>query len=74
MGQIRRALSCIFIRAQALCLLARLGQVGTGARSAADRRVAALQAEVYRKREAEAHLEAHIRSRGLGRKGMIFIP
>ena len=30
-GQIRRRLSCSFVRAQALCLLSRLGQLGPGA-------------------------------------------
>ena len=38
LGQTRRNLSCTFVRAQALCLLARLGQLGPGARQAAERR------------------------------------
>ena len=61
MGQLRRQLSCTFVRAQALCLLARLGQLGPGARSAADRRADALRAETNRRREAQAHWQAHIR-------------
>ena len=74
MGQLRRQLSCTFVRAQALCLLARLGQLGPGARSAADRRADALRAETNRRREAQAHWQAHIRGRGLGRVGMLFVP
>ena len=74
MGQIRRILSCCFIRAQSLCLLARLCQLGPGARAAADRRVVSQKAEVARQREAQAHWLAHVRGRGLGRKGMIFVP
>ena len=35
-GTIRRVLSCAFVRCHALCLLARLGQVGDGARGAAE--------------------------------------
>ena len=38
MGQIRRTLSCAFVKAQALCLLARLDQLGPWARTAAERR------------------------------------
>ena len=73
-GQIRRKLSCTFVRAQALCLLSRLGQLGPGARAAAERRGDALRAETARRREAQAHWQAHIRGRGLGRVGMLFVP
>ena len=73
-GSIRRVLSCSFVRAQALCLLARLGQVGEGARAAADRRAAAVRTEHGRRLEAQAKWFANIRGRGLSRKGMIFIP
>ena len=73
-GQLRRRLSCTFVRSQALCLLARLGQLGPGARVAADRRVDARRAETARRREAQAHWQAHIRGRGLGRTGMVFVP
>ena len=73
-GQVRRRLSCTFIRAQALCLLSRLGQLGPGARAAADRRGDALRAETTRRREAQAHWQAHIKGRGLGRVGMMFVP
>ena len=74
LGQIRRTLSCTFVRAQALCLLSRLGQLGPGAKSAADRRVVAQRAELARRREAQAHWLANIKGRGLGRVGSIFIP
>ena len=74
LGQTRRRLSCSFVRAQALCLLARLGQLGPGARMAADRRIEAKRAETARRREAQAHWLAHVRGRGLGRAGMIFVP
>ena len=74
MGQIRRRLSCAFIRAQTLCLLARLGQLGPGARLAAERRGEARRVETARRREAQAHWLAHSRGRGLVRTGMVFIP
>ena len=73
-SQIRRRLSCTFIRSQALCLLARLGQLGPGAKAAAHRRNDALRAESARRREAQAHWQAHIKGRGLGRVGMVFVP
>ena len=74
MGQIRRTLSCAFVRAQSLCLLARLGQLGPGARTAAERRGVAQRGEISRRREAQAHWLAHIRGRGLGRAGIVFVP
>ena len=72
LGQIRQTLSCSFVRAQALCLISRLGQLGPGAKSAADRRVQAKKAEFARRREAQAHWLAHVRGRGLGNTGLIF--
>ena len=74
MVQTRRILFCCFVRSQSLCLLARLGQLGPGARAAAERRVLAQKVEIARKREAQAHWLAHVRGRGLVRKGIIFIP
>ena len=55
LGQTRRRLSCTFVRAQALCLLARLGQLGRGARMADDRGKEASRVETDRRREAQAH-------------------
>ena len=49
-------------------------QLGPGARAAAERRRHALRAETARRREAQAHWKAHIKGRGLGRVGMVFIP
>ena len=45
MGEIRRALSLDFVRAQALCLLNRLTYLGDGADGAARRRGLAAQDE-----------------------------
>ena len=73
-ANIRRVLSCAFVRAQALCLLARLSQVGAGARGAADRRAAAIKADFTRRQEARANWFANVRGRGLSRVGIIYIP
>ena len=72
MGEIRRALSCAFVRAQALCLLARLGQLGPGARAIADRRILAQRQKSKRKRDAKAVWSVHVRGRGLSTVGMLF--
>ena len=72
-GQIRRVLSTSFVRAQSLCLLSRVCQLGPGARSAADRRLVVQRAEESRVREQRAIHEAHIRGRGASRVGEIFI-
>ena len=55
-------------------LIPRLGQLRPGARAAAERRGEAKRVETARRREAQAHWQAHIRGRGLGRAGMIFVP
>ena len=73
-GQLRRKLSSVFIKAQSLCLISRLGQQGPGARIAAERRADARRAETDRRREAQAHWQAHVRGRGLGRVGMLCVP
>ena len=72
MGEIRRALSLDFIRAQALCLLTRLTYLGDGAGSAAQRREQVTWQEEERRRVQHAHYEAHIRGRGVPRTGEIF--
>ena len=74
MGQIRRNLSLDFVRAQALCLIARIGQLGEGAQAAGKRREQAVKEEERRKRERLAHHLAHVRGRGLGREGEIYVP
>ena len=71
-GQIRRILSCSFVRAQGLCLLSRLRQLGPGARSAAERRAAAKQGQAVRRLELEAQWSAQVQGRGLNKVGMLF--
>ena len=71
MGKIRRDLSLDFVRSNALCVLARIGQVGGGARAAAQRREQAGREEEARKRERMAHYLAHVRGRGVNRAGEI---
>ena len=73
-GSIRRVLSCSIGRAQALCLVSRIGQIGDLARGAAERRAAAVRAEHIRKEEARFNWVANVRGRGLSRVGEIFIP
>ena len=73
-GQIRRVLSTAFVWVQALCLLARLSQLGPHAREAAQRRAAAQHGEVAHRAEGQGHWLAHVRGRGLSRVGMVFTP
>ena len=60
-SQIRKFLSTAFIRAQSLCLLNRLCFLGKGAKEAAGRRDLAKRLEISRKRDLQAHYQAHIR-------------
>ena len=71
--QIRKYLSTAFVQAQSLCLLNRLCFLGEGSKAAAGRRDLARRLEVGRKRERQAHYQAHIRGRGLSRVGNITI-
>ena len=71
-GDIRRSQSLAFVRAQALCLRARLSQLGEGAREAAGRRQQALLEEERRSRDRVAHYQAHLRGRGVPWAGEIF--
>ena len=64
LGQYRRLLSCLFIRSQASCLLARMGHLGEGAKECAARRRVAMAEEERRRKEEEAFHAAHIRGRG----------
>ena len=68
-SQIRKYLSTAFIRAQSLCLMNRLAHLGDGAKAAAGRRNMAKRLEVGRRREREAHFQAHIRGMRLERVG-----
>ena len=72
MGEIRRALSLDFVRAQALCLLTRLTYLGDGAGAATRRREQVALEEEERRRVQQAHFEAHVRGRGVPRAGEIF--
>ena len=60
-SQIRKFLSTAFVRAQSLCLLNRLRFLGKGAKEAAGRRDLARGLEISRKRDLQAHYQAHIR-------------
>ena len=71
-GQIRRVLSVTFVRAQACCLLARVGYLGEGDKLAADRRVLARATEESRHRERQAIYLAHVRGRGMSFVGQTF--
>ena len=72
MGEVRRSFSVTVVRAQAICLLERLSQLGPGARTAAQRRQVSLRLEEKRRRERQAFALAHAR-RGLGRIGRAFV-
>ena len=72
MGEVRRALSLDFVRAQSLCLLSRLTYLGEGARAAAGRRQQATREEEERRRVQLAHYWAHVRGRGVPRAGEIY--
>ena len=61
------------VRAQAVCLLDRLGHLLPGARAAAQRRQLALRLDQRRRRERQAFALAHER-RGLGQVGRAFVP
>ena len=73
-SQLRKFLSTAFIRAQGLCLLNRLCFLGKGAKEAAGRRDLARRLENSRKRDLQAHYQAHNRGSGLARTGQIFVP
>ena len=72
-GQIRRALSLDFARAQGLCLLSRLCHLGEGARAAVARRQQAGREEEVRRREQTAHHLANVQGKGLRRAGEIYM-
>ena len=73
-SQIRKYLSTSFVRAQSLCLLNSLCFLGDGAKAAAGRRDLARRLEISRKRDLQAHHQAHVRGQGLSRSGLIFVP
>ena len=71
-GEIRRAMSVTVVRANALCLMERLCQLGPGARAAAQRRHAALQLEERRRQERQA-FDLAWQARKSSRVGRAFI-
>ena len=72
-AQIRKFLSTAFVRANSLCLLNRLGFLGDGAKAASERRNLAKRIEFGRRRDRQAHFQAHMRGRGLSRAGQPFV-
>ena len=72
MGEIRRAMSVTVVRANALCLMERLCQLGPGARAAAQRRQAALHLEERRRQERQA-FDLAWQARRSSRVGRAFI-
>ena len=72
-GKIRRAMSVQVVRSQSLCLLERIAQLGSGARSAGDRRKAIQRLEEIRRRQTQSY-SASVRNRGLSRIGRAFVP
>ena len=73
MGDTRRALSVTIVRANALCLLERLSQLGPGAGAAAKRRQAALRQEERRRQDRQA-FDLAWRARGASRVGRAYVP
>ena len=64
-GQIRRKISCTEIQAQGLCLLDRLGNLGDGAKKAAERRGWVKREEERMRLKRRAHWVGNIRGRGV---------
>ena len=72
LSQFRRIISTVSVRAQASCLLTRMGHLDQGAREAASRRSLAVRQETNLRREMRAFHQAHNRGRGFrGRMGDI---
>lgn len=71
-GEIRRAMSVVVVRSQALCLLERLTQQLPGVRAASERRRIALRLEETRRRQAESFRLTQ-NSHGLTRIGRAFV-
>ena len=72
MGDIRRALSVTIVRANAMCLLERLSQLGPGAGAAAKRRQVAVRLEERRRQDRQA-FDLAWQARGASRVGRAFI-
>ena len=72
MGETRRALSVTIVRANALCLLERLSQLGPGAGAAAKRRQVAVRMEERRRQDRQA-FDLAWQARGTSRVGRAFV-
>ena len=72
MGDIRRALSVTIVRANAMCLLERLSQLGPGAGAAAKRRQVAVRLEERRRQDRQA-FDLAWQARGASMVGRAFI-
>ena len=68
-GQYRRLLSLTAVRAQAMCLLARVGLITPAAREAAARRAVAMRMEEEMRRERRAQWMASLAGPGWARRG-----
>ena len=68
-SQNRRLLSTTIVRAQALCLLSRVGVISPAAREAAGRREAATRQERQLRQERRAQWQATLRGAGWARSG-----
>ena len=67
----RRVVSTVAVRAQATCLLTRIGHLSGAARDAAQRRNLAVRRETALRAESRAFYQAHVRGRGFHRLGDI---
>ena len=72
-GQIRRVLSTAIVRANAGCLLSRMGRVGEGADMAGKRRQAAAAEEERMRREREAWWISIKTGRNIVRRGQFLV-
>ena len=68
-GQYRRLVSTTAVRAQAMCMLARVGLISPAAREAAGRRVVAMRLEEEMRRERRAQWMASLAGPGWARRG-----
>ena len=68
-GQIRRMLSTVNVRAQAQCLLTRMNSIGGGVSQAAKRRKWAAAEDEKMRKERLIQWESRIRGRNIVRRG-----
>ena len=68
-GQYRRLVSTTAVRAQALCMLARVGLILPAAKEAAGRRAVAMRLEEEMRRERRAQWMASLSGPGWARRG-----